>query len=43
MPFSDFKALRIYGKVDNFLNRQYYESGFRTPGAVGIGGIQFEF
>ena len=43
LPFSDFKALRIYGKVDNLFNQQYYESGFRTPGAVGIGGIQFEF
>jgi iron complex outermembrane receptor protein len=43
LPLSDFKALRFYGKVDNFLNRQDYESAFRTPGAVGIGGVQFEF
>jgi len=43
LPLSDFKALRFYGKVDNLLNRQDFESGFRTPGAVGIGGIQFEF
>jgi vitamin B12 transporter len=43
LPLSDFKALRFYCKVDNFLNRQDYESGFRTPGAIGIGGIQFEF
>jgi iron complex outermembrane receptor protein len=40
---SDFRAVRFYGKVDNILNRQDYESGFRTPGAVGIGGVQFEF
>jgi vitamin B12 transporter len=43
LPLSDFRALRFYGKVDNLLNRQDYESGFRTPGAVGIGGVQFEF
>jgi iron complex outermembrane receptor protein len=40
---SDLRAVRFYGKVDNILNRQDYESGFRTPGAVGIGGVQFEF
>ena len=43
LPLSDLRSLRFYGKVDNILDRHDYESGFRTPGAIAIGGIQFEF
>ena len=43
LSLSDTKSLRFYGKVDNMFDREYYESGFRTPGAVGVGGVQFQF
>ncbi|MBI4455842.1 MAG: TonB-dependent receptor [Acidobacteria bacterium] len=42
-PLSEFRAIRLYGKVDNVFNRGYYESGFVTPGATAVGGIRFEF
>lgn len=37
------KKLRAYVKVENFLNRNYYENGWRTPGAWAIGGLQFTY
>ncbi|HEY3132352.1 MAG TPA: TonB-dependent receptor [Acidobacteriota bacterium] len=43
LPVSDFKAVRFYGKVENLFDRTYYESGYRTPGVTGIGGVRFEF
>ena len=43
LPLGEFRALRFIGKVDNLFNQDYYESGFRTPGATAAGGIQFEF
>jgi iron complex outermembrane receptor protein len=43
LPVSDSKAIRFYAKVQNLFDRDYYENGFRTPGAGGIGGLQFEF
>ncbi|HXF05579.1 MAG TPA: TonB-dependent receptor [Blastocatellia bacterium] len=33
----------LYGKVDNLFDRRIIEEGFRAPGAVGIGGIKFQF
>ena len=42
-PLSEFKGIRFYAKVNNFLNRTYFESGFRTPGATAVAGVQFEF
>jgi iron complex outermembrane receptor protein len=43
IPVADRRALRIYGKVENLFDRRYYESGFRTPRATALGGLQFEF
>ncbi|HEV8131005.1 MAG TPA: TonB-dependent receptor, partial [Acidobacteriota bacterium] len=43
LPFSDFRAVRFYGKVENLFDRTYYESGYRTPGVTGVGGMKFEF
>jgi outer membrane receptor protein involved in Fe transport len=43
IPLSDLKGIRLYGKVENLFNRDYYENGFRTPGATALGGLQFEF
>lgn len=37
------QALRCYGKVDNLLNREYYETGFRTPGITWIAGLRMNF
>lgn len=39
----DRRALRFYGKVDNILDREYFENGFRAPGATFIGGTTFRF
>lgn len=43
LPVNDRYSLRLYGKVDNVLNRTYFESGFRAPGAVIIGGATLRF
>jgi iron complex outermembrane receptor protein len=43
IPLSDTRAVRLFGKVDNLFNQNYYEGGFRTPGILGLGGLQFEF
>ncbi|MBS0489824.1 MAG: TonB-dependent receptor [Proteobacteria bacterium] len=43
LPLGEFRAIRFTGKVDNLFNQDYYESGFRTPGATATGGMQFEF
>jgi iron complex outermembrane receptor protein len=36
-------SLHLYGKVENILNRQFYESGFRTPKRWALAGLKFEF
>lgn len=43
LPIGERRSLRLYGKVDNFLNRRYFESGFRVPGAVFLAGGTFHF
>jgi vitamin B12 transporter len=43
VPLSDRVNMRFYGKVENLFNREYFESGFRTPGAVGAGGVGLRF
>ncbi len=40
---TDSKSLKVYGKVDNMFDREYFESGFRVPGATALGGVQFQF
>ena len=42
-PLSENRAVRFFGKVENLFDRDYYEAGYRTPGATAIGGVQFEF
>ena len=39
----EFKSLRLFGQINNFLNQEYYENGFRNPGMVGAAGIEFRF
>lgn len=43
LPVAENRSLRFYGKVENLLNREYFENGYRTPGATAVGGLQFEF
>jgi iron complex outermembrane receptor protein len=43
VPMSDRLSLRFYGKVENIFDREYFESGFRTPGAVFTGGMGIRF
>jgi len=43
LPLSENRAVRFFGKVENLFGRNYYESGYRTPGATAVGGVQFEF
>ncbi len=43
LPLSEVRGLRFYGRVDNLLDRKYYESGFPNPGAVGVAGMEFSF
>jgi iron complex outermembrane receptor protein len=43
VPMSDRVSVRFYGKVENLFDREYFESGFRTPGAVFTGGMGLRF
>ena len=43
IPLSEYRAVRIFAKGSNLLDQYYLESGYRTPGVTGIGGLQFEF
>lgn len=43
VPMSDRVNMRFYGKVENIFDREYFESGFRTPGAVFTGGMGLRF
>lgn len=43
IPFNETRSLRLFGYVDNLFNREYYESGFRTPGRTGRAGAMVVF
>jgi iron complex outermembrane receptor protein len=43
LPFNESRSLRLFGYVDNVFDREYFESGFRTPGRVGRAGATFIF
>jgi vitamin B12 transporter len=40
---SDRKSLKFNTRVENFLNRKYYDLGWRVPGAVAVAGLQYQF
>ncbi|MGH9341682.1 MAG: TonB-dependent receptor [Acidobacteriota bacterium] len=42
-PLKDKLGLRIYGKIENLLDREYFESGFRTPGLTFTAGMSLRF
>jgi iron complex outermembrane receptor protein len=43
LPLSERSSLRFYAKVENLFDREYFESGFRTPGATFTGGASVRF
>lgn len=43
IPVNETRSLRLFGYVDNLFDREYYESGFRTPGWTGRAGATFVF
>jgi vitamin B12 transporter len=44
LPLGDERRqLRFFGYVDNLFDREYFESGFRTPGRTGRAGATFVF
>jgi iron complex outermembrane receptor protein len=43
LPFKESQSLRFFGYVDNLLDREYFENGFRTPGRTGRAGATFVF
>jgi outer membrane receptor protein involved in Fe transport len=44
LPLGDDKRqLRFFGYVDNLFDREYFESGFRTPGRTARAGASFNF
>ncbi|MSV36277.1 MAG: TonB-dependent receptor [Bryobacterales bacterium] len=43
LPLGEFRAARFFVRAENLGARDYFESGYRTPGRTANGGIQFEF
>jgi len=43
LPLSESRSLRFFGYVDNLFDREYFESGFRTPGRSGRAGASISF
>lgn len=43
IPVSDRTSLQVFLRVDNFLNRTWYEDGFRVPKAWAVGGLRLLF
>ena len=42
-PLSERWRMRWFARVENALNKLYYEEGFRSPRAVGMVGVRFLF
>lgn len=42
-PLGERLKLRIYTRLENLLNQDYFEDGFLTPGFVARGGVQVTF
>jgi vitamin B12 transporter len=43
LPLTESRSLRFFGVVENLFRREYFESGFRTPGRTARAGAQFSF
>lgn len=42
-PVSDRKSVKLFGKLENLLDREYFEAGFRSPRIWGTVGLSFGF
>jgi len=42
-PLGEQRAVRLFVNVNNAFNQSYYESGYRTPDATAMSGLQFDF
>ncbi len=43
VPVGETRSMKFYGKVENLLDRRYFENGFAAPGIWAVGGVQFQF
>ncbi|HWS55095.1 MAG TPA: TonB-dependent receptor, partial [Pyrinomonadaceae bacterium] len=43
LPLAESRSLRFFGKVENLFDRDYFENGFRTPGANARAGAALNF
>jgi hypothetical protein len=43
LPWGESRAWRFFGLVENLFDRDYYESGFRTPRRAARAGAQLNF
>ncbi len=43
LALSESRSLRFFGYMDNLFGREYFESGFRTPGRTGRAGASLSF
>ncbi|MCZ2150881.1 MAG: TonB-dependent receptor [Bryobacterales bacterium] len=43
IPLHDRASLQLFTRVENFLNRTWYEDGFRVPKAWAVGGMKLVF
>ena len=43
LSLKEARSLRFFAYVDNLFDREYFESGFRTPGRIGRTGAMFVF
>ena len=43
VPVSDLRSFRIYGKVQNVFDHEYFEGSFRSPGIWSTVGLAFAF
>ena len=42
-PLHDREHVRLYVKLGNVFDQNYYEAGYRTPRLNAVGGLQFNF
>ena len=43
VPVGSSRRARLFGRIENLLDRVYFESGFRTPGRAAAAGASFTF
>ena len=42
-PVGKSRELNLFSKVENIVNKRYFENGFESPGMWAIGGLRFSF